>query len=97
MNEQINPVKFIGPPAATADHLPLLGKLVRKTAKRKLVTTMTLTDDTCKWPIGDPAKPDFHYCGQLPQNGRPYCDKHNSMSYQSARRKNSPENASDPD
>jgi len=60
---------------------------VRKTAKRRPTTTMTLTSDTCKWPFGDPAAADFHYCGQPPQNGRPYCETHNTMSYQSARRK----------
>jgi len=97
MNEQINPMDFVGPPPAPADHTPLPEKLVRKTAKRRLVTTMTLTSDTCKWPIGDPAASDFHYCGRLPQDGRPYCDTHNSMSRQSARRKNHPENASNPD
>ena len=90
MNEQIKLVDYVGPPPAAADHLPLPeGRLVRKTAKRKLTTTMTLTSDTCKWPFGDPAASDFHYCGQLPQNGRPYCDKHDSMSRQSARKKSS--------
>jgi hypothetical protein len=62
---------------------------VRKAAKKRLTTTMTLTSDTCKWPFGDPAASDFHYCGQLPQNGRPYCETHNSLSYQSPRRKSS--------
>src|SRR5207302_618126 len=55
--------------------------------RRKLVTTLTLTSSTCRWPFGDPAKSDFHYCGQLPQTGRPYCDTHDRMSYQSASRK----------
>jgi len=68
---------------------PELESTVRKTAKRRLTTTMTLTSETCKWPFGDPATSDFHYCGQLPQNGRPYCETHNTMSYQSARRKTS--------
>jgi GcrA cell cycle regulator len=68
---------------------PELESTVRKTAKRRLTTTMTLTSETCKWPFGDPATADFHYCGQLPQNGRPYCETHNTMSYQSARRKTS--------
>ena len=95
MNEQIMPVDYIGPPAAAADQ-PDLEKLVRRTAKRKLITTMTLTTDTCKWPFGDPATSDFYYCGQLPQDGRPYCDKHNALSYQSAKRKTRSDNASAP-
>ena len=60
---------------------------VRKTGKRRLTTTMTLTSETCRWPFGDPATSDFHYCGQPPQSGGPYCKTHNTMSYQSARRK----------
>jgi GcrA cell cycle regulator len=54
---------------------------------RKVVTTLTLSSRTCKWPIGDPAASDFHYCGQPPQSGRPYCDEHDRMSYQATPRK----------
>jgi len=35
----------------------------RKLANGKFVTTLTLTAETCKWPIGDPTEADFHYCG----------------------------------
>jgi hypothetical protein len=55
--------------------------------RRKLVTTLTLTSDNCRWPFGDPTKSDFHYCGRLPQTGRPYCDTHDRMSYQSSPRR----------
>ena len=92
MNKQITPADFIGPPVGEADPLevqPDFEKTVRRTAKRK-VTTMALTSDTCKWPFGDPTASDFHYCGKLPLNGRAYCEKHTSMSYQSARRKTPP-------
>ena len=57
----------------------------RKRPKR--VTTLTLTIDNCRWPFGDPTKSDFHYCGRLPQTGRPYCDTHDRMSYQSSTRR----------
>jgi len=92
MNEQIKPVDFIGPPAEAAlpEVHPAFERLVRKSIRKKLITTLALTSETCRWPIGDPTESDFHYCGQLPLNGRPYCDTHNSMSYQSARRKNLP-------
>jgi GcrA cell cycle regulator len=59
----------------------------RKPFKRKPITTLTLTSRTCKWPFGDPAQSDFHYCGRPPQAGRPYCDEHDRMSYQPTRRK----------
>ena len=66
---------------------PVLEKPVRTRATRKLVTTLTLSSQTCRWPIGDPAKPDFHYCGQLPQSGRVYCSTHDDMSYQTPQRR----------
>ena len=93
MNKQITPVEtqpalhenFIGPPTeagATGMNVPVL-----KPAKRKLITTIALTTDTCRWPLGDPADSDFHYCGELPLIGQPYCDVHDAQSYQAARRK----------
>ena len=90
MNEQ-TPVKtqlalhetFIGPPteAGATTNVP-----VPKPAKRKLITTVALTIDTCRWPVGDPVDSDFHYCGELPLIGRPYCDMHDAQS-QAVRRK----------
>ena len=55
--------------------------------KRKIVTTLTLSSRTCRWPIGDPATAEFHYCGMLPRSGRPYCDEHDRLSYQVTLRK----------
>jgi GcrA cell cycle regulator len=60
---------------------------VRKPGKRKLITTIALTIDTCRWPVGDPTDSDFHYCGELPLIGQPYCDLHDAQSYQAARKK----------
>lgn len=62
----------------------------RTQTERKPVTTLTLSSRNCKWPIGDPAKLGFHYCGKPPQSGRPYCDAHDAMSYQSAWRRSPP-------
>jgi hypothetical protein len=93
MKQHITPVKrhlalhetFIGPPMeADAAEIDVP---VRKPAKRKLITTLALTIDTCRWPFGDPAEPDFHYCGERPLAGQPYCDKHDAQSYHGARRK----------
>jgi GcrA cell cycle regulator len=64
---------------------PIIETPVRK--GKKLVTTLTLTSDNCRWPFGDPTKSGFHYCGRLPQIGRPYCDTHDRMSYQSSPRR----------
>ena len=43
-------------------------------AKRKTVTTLMPND--CRWPIGDPQAPGFHFCGKLKQDGYPYCEFH---------------------
>jgi len=48
----------------------------------KFVTTATLTNRTCKWPIGDPGDPDFHYCGDQTVPASPYCERHDERGYQ---------------
>lgn len=30
----------------------------------------------CRWPIGHPGQPDFHFCEAAPVAGRPYCGDH---------------------
>ncbi len=35
----------------------------------------------CKWPIGDPGEPEFHFCGAPSVTGRPYCPDHCSVAY----------------
>lgn len=34
----------------------------------------------CKWPIGDPKDPDFHFCCK-PRKGKAYCDEHARLAY----------------
>lgn len=43
---------------------------------------MQLTESTCRWPIGDPASKDFHFCGRGSDNGVPYCAYHRRIAYQ---------------
>jgi len=45
-------------------------------------TILTLTEQTCKWPIGDPSTDDFHFCGQRSNSGIPYCEYHSRLAYQ---------------
>jgi GcrA cell cycle regulator len=53
---------------------------------------LTLTDRVCKWPIGDPRQPDFHFCGRASAEGLPYCAEHARRAYQPpARRANEKE------
>ncbi len=50
--------------------------------RRELATVLTLTDRTCKWPIGDPGSPEFHFCGKRRDSGAPYCTEHAKIAYQ---------------
>jgi GcrA cell cycle regulator len=44
-------------------------------------TLVELTDDKCRWPIGDPGQSDFFFCGGKPSSG-PYCAYHARVAYQ---------------
>jgi GcrA cell cycle regulator len=39
-----------------------------------------LAPEACRWPDGDPKRPDFHFCGN-PVAERPYCERHRAMAY----------------
>jgi len=43
---------------------------------------LDLNDRICKWPIGHPGEPDFHFCGQPANPGFPYCVQHCGVAYQ---------------
>ena len=47
------------------------------------VTIVELNEAMCRWPLGDPASPDFRYCGS-PVSSRPYCAHHSGLAYQPA-------------
>ena len=43
---------------------------------------LDLNDRICKWPIGHPGEPDFHFCGEAANPGFPYCVAHCGVAYQ---------------
>jgi GcrA cell cycle regulator len=43
---------------------------------------LDLNDRICKWPLGHPGEPDFHFCGQPVNPGFPYCVDHCGHAYQ---------------
>ncbi len=47
-------------------------------------TILTLNENTCRWPIGDPTEDDFYFCGIQPASGQPYCPDHVRIAYQPA-------------
>ena len=50
---------------------------------------LTLTEHMCRWPIGDPGDPDFHFCGRASDVGVPYCEYHSQIAYQPVRSRRS--------
>jgi len=43
---------------------------------------LELNDRVCKWPMGHPGEPDFHFCGEQSNPGYPYCVAHCGVAYQ---------------
>lgn len=43
---------------------------------------LDLTERICKWPLGHPGEPDFHFCGEAVNPGFPYCVEHCGRAYQ---------------
>jgi GcrA cell cycle regulator len=47
-------------------------------------TILELTEQTCRWPVGDPGSGDFFFCGGNTLGGLPYCAYHSRVAYQPA-------------
>jgi GcrA cell cycle regulator len=43
---------------------------------------LDLNDRICRWPMGHPGEPDFHFCGDKVNPGFPYCVDHCGRAYQ---------------
>ena len=43
---------------------------------------LELSDKVCRWPMGHPGEPDFHFCGEPVNPGFPYCVEHCGRAYQ---------------
>jgi GcrA cell cycle regulator len=49
---------------------------------------MSLNENTCKWPNGDPSdKENFAFCGQRSKSLTPYCEYHSRIAYQPVERR----------
>ena len=84
LRKQIVPAGQPLPPQPSANEISpeALAKVneIEKSAKK--LGLMELTERTCKWPIGDPATPDFWFCGLPSQQGKPYCEAHVGVAFQ---------------
>lgn len=64
-----------GPPEFTGDPSEI--------APEQRRSLLDLTNETCRWPYGEPSQPDFFFCGALEadcQGERPYCAAHSKMA-----------------
>ena len=43
---------------------------------------LDLHERVCRWPMGHPGEPDFHFCGAAVNPGFPYCVEHCGRAYQ---------------
>lgn len=43
---------------------------------------LDLSERVCRWPMGHPGEPDFHFCGEKVNPGFPYCVEHCGRAYQ---------------
>jgi GcrA cell cycle regulator len=44
-----------------------------------------LSDDTCRWPVGDPGSARFFFCGARAAHNKPYCAEHCARAYRRPR------------
>jgi GcrA cell cycle regulator len=43
---------------------------------------LDLSERVCRWPMGHPGEPNFHFCGEKVNPGFPYCVEHCGRAYQ---------------
>jgi GcrA cell cycle regulator len=48
-------------------------------------TLLELTRATCRWPVGDPCRPAFFFCGAEAAHTGPYCLLHRTRAYRNGR------------
>jgi GcrA cell cycle regulator len=68
--------------AIAARVLEFAPALVAPESKRLML--VELSENTCKWPIGDPMAVEFNFCGHEAGSSGPYCQYHAKMAYQPA-------------
>jgi GcrA cell cycle regulator len=61
--------------------------VVAKTSFRKggKIDLMALRTSSCRWPLGDPQRSDFGYCGAATDGLSPYCAIHKKVAFHNPR------------
>jgi GcrA cell cycle regulator len=88
-----SPLSSVGNTALKADNLPAirpqidLRPKIYSLSEPPLVENagiLELSEQTCKWPVGDPGDHSFHFCARRSDSGIPYCAYHARVAYQPA-------------
>jgi GcrA cell cycle regulator len=53
--------------------------------RRRRRSLFELSDDTCRWPVGDPRSARFFFCGAQAAPNKPYCAEHCVRAYRRPR------------
>lgn len=69
-------------PAPEVEASPQVEPIAELVPISQRATILTLTERTCKWPIGDPSTDDFYFCGRQSDPNAPYCVHHCKIAYQ---------------
>ncbi|MFC7291974.1 GcrA family cell cycle regulator [Hirschia litorea] len=80
------PAREASTPALPSRMAPAAYVKPKRLGNGDMVTVMTVQDSMCKWPIGDPADPDFGFCGHASDGDSPYCSEHAKLAFQPSRR-----------
>lgn len=60
-----------------------------KEPPKKIRSVVDLSAQACRWPIGDPREPGFHFCGAPSIPSKPYCAEHAAIAYVGSSKSNS--------
>src|SRR5262249_3840445 len=74
-------------PVPTVDSEPVSPKFAMCASLPATTTAekvCALAPNACRWPCGDPRRPDFRFCGS-PVAEKPYCERHRAMAYTAPR------------
>lgn len=69
----IRPRKYVLPPRAPV--------VILDAPPPPLIALTALTDETCRFPVGDPKVQGFGFCGVQVQEGSPYCPAHHVRTH----------------
>jgi GcrA cell cycle regulator len=49
--------------------------------RRRRRSLLELSEETCRWPVGDPRSSRFFFCGAPAAHNKPYCAEHCARAY----------------